>query len=80
MISIAGIPLGVLADSLTFHDAEGDSDVQKLMSVFQEMHGHIPPYFYSNGIHKLATPIIEGNYTEQCSLHLITISFIIIIV
>jgi hypothetical protein len=61
VISIAGIPLSVLSDSLTFHEAAGDTDVEKLKSVFQDMHGHIPPYFYSNGIHKLAAPIIEGS-------------------
>lgn len=60
VISVAGIPLSVLSDSLTFKEAAGDTDVEKLKSVFQDMHGHIPPYFYSNGIHKLATPIIEG--------------------
>ncbi len=72
---MAGIPLTVLNESLSFHEATGDSDIEKLKTVFQDMHGYIPPYFYSNGIHKLATPIIEG-MRAIVQLHMTELSII----
>eukprot|EP00604_Paraphysomonas_vestita_P002788 CAMPEP_0174820906 /NCGR_PEP_ID=MMETSP1107-20130205/5029_1 /TAXON_ID=36770 /ORGANISM="Paraphysomonas vestita, Strain GFlagA" /LENGTH=180 /DNA_ID=CAMNT_0016037141 /DNA_START=605 /DNA_END=1144 /DNA_ORIENTATION=- len=59
IISIAGIPKSNLRTSKTYEEIPGENSIEKLKNLFFSIHGYVPDYFQSHGIHRIATPFIE---------------------